>query len=369
MSNDPERIAQSRPLDHRTGHWPRRRPPGHCLPANAALTIDLPAMPSAFITGITGQDGSYLAELLLAKGYRVHGLLRPGTDPARSNLRHLLATTAGRDPDFVLHPADLADNTALQIALEASQPDEIYHLAAQSHSGLSFEQPESAAELTAMATIRLLEAARGLTRPPRVFYASSSEVFGQPAAAPQDEDTPFNPVTPYGCAKAFATQMARVYRRSYGLFVANGINYNHESPRRGENFVSRKICRGAAAIKLGLQKELLLGDLNARRDWGYAPDFVRGMWLALQAGQPEDYVFATGTARSVEQLAEAAFRSVGLHWRDHVRQDAGLLRPAEPGHLVGNAARAQRLLGWKPTKPFEEMIAEMTAAELAALGS
>jgi GDPmannose 4,6-dehydratase len=285
----------------------------------------------------------------------------------RSRLRHLFSDPAIYNQRLFLHYADLEDPTTLRRILMKVQPGELYHLAGQSHVGLSFDLPESTCELTAMATLRLLEIVRDLPQPARVYHASSSEVFGRPASAPQDESTPFNPVNPYGCAKAFATQMARVYRQSFGVFVVNGITYNHESPRRGENFVTRKICRGAAAIKLGLQKELFLGDLAAQRDWGWAPDFVRGMWLSLQHDRPDDYVFATGQLHSVEQLVETAFRSVALNWRDHVRQDARLLRPAEPVNLVGNAARAQRLLGWQPSKTFAEMIAEMTAAELAAL--
>ncbi len=321
----------------------------------------------AFITGITGQDGSYLTELLLENGYEVHGVVRRTSSLERSRLRHLYTDASIHDTRLFLHYADLDDPTTLRRVVHKVQPDELYHLAGQSHVGISFEIPESTCELTAMGTLRLLEIVRDLPKPTRFYHAASSELFGRPATAPQDENTPFNPVNPYGCAKAFATQMARVYRQSFGLFAVNGITYNHESPRRGENFVTRKICRGAAAIKLGRQKELQLGDLSAQRDWGYAPDYVRGMWLALQHGQAEDFVFATGKLHSVEQLVETAFQSVGLNWRDHVKQDARLLRPVESGNLVGNAAKAERLLGWKPSKSFAEMIAEMTAAELALL--
>jgi GDPmannose 4,6-dehydratase len=264
-----------------------------------------------------------------------------------------------------LHYADLDDPTTLRRVLCKVAPDEVYHLAGQSHVGLSFEIPESTCEMTAMGTLRLLEMMRDMPRPPRFFHASSSEVFGQPATAPQDEATPMSPVSPYGCAKAFATQMVRVYRKSFDLFACNGIMYNHESPRRGENFVTRKICRAAAAIKLGHQKELLLGDTSAQRDWGYAPDYVRGMWLALSHPAPEDFVFATGQLHTVQDVVEMAFTAAGLDWRQFVRQDARMLRPAEPAKLVGNAAKARGLLNWKPATGFREVIGNMVQAELA----
>lgn len=321
-------------------------------------------MKRALITGITGQDGSYLTELLLEKGYEVHGVVRRTSSLERSRLRHLYADPAVHNQRLFLRYADLDDPTTLRRVLTQAQPDEVYHLAGQSHVGLSFEIPESTCELTAMGTLRLLEIVRDLPKPVRFYHATSSEVFGRPAAAPQDEHTPFNPVTPYGCAKAFATQMVRVYRRSFGVFAVNGIAYNHESPRRGENFVTRKICRGAAAIKLGRQTELQLGDLTAQRDWGYAPDYVRGMWLALQHDTPEDFIFATGRLHSVQDIVETAFKTAGLNWRAYVKQDPRLIRPAEPANLVGNAAKAKQLLGWEPSKTFEAMIAEMTEAEL-----
>jgi len=324
-------------------------------------------MPKALLTGITGQDGSYLTELLLEKGYEVHGVVRRTSSLERSRLNHLYRDPAIHNVRLFLHYADLEDPTTLRRILNQVSPDELYHLAGQSHVGLSFEIPESTCEETAMGTLRLLEMVRDLARPPRLYHASSSEIFGRPAQAPQDEQTPQVPVTPYGCAKAFATQMVRIYRASFGLFASNGIMYNHESPRRGENFVTRKICRAAAAIKLGRQTDLLLGDLGARRDWGYAPDYVRGMWLALQHREADDFVFATGQLHSVRDVVEAAFHAVELDWQEHVRQETRFLRPSEPVNLVGNAGKAQRVLGWKPQKTFEEFIAEMTRAELNAL--
>jgi GDPmannose 4,6-dehydratase len=324
-------------------------------------------MPRALITGITGQDGSYLSELLLDKGYEIHGMVRRTSTLERSRLNHLY-----RNPDLYnrrlfLHYAELDDPTTLRRVLLKAQPEEIYHLAGQSHVGLSFEIPESTCEMTALGTLRLLEMMRDLQPPPKLFHASSSEIFGEPVRVPQDEETPVAPVNPYGCAKAFATQMVAVYRRTFGFFACNGIMFNHESPRRGENFVTRKICRSAAAIKAGLQQELLLGDLKAQRDWGHARDYVLGMWLALQHEQPEDFVFATGQLHSVQDVVEHAFAAVELDWKEHVRQDPRFLRPVEPHRLLGNPAKAQRLLGWQPRISFEELIKEMTEAELAAL--
>jgi len=324
-------------------------------------------MKRALITGITGQDGSYLTELLLSKGYEVHGVVRRTSSVARSRLDHLYSRPDIYNQRLFLHYADLDDPTPLRRILFKVHPDEVYHLAGQSHVGLSFEIPESTCELTAMGTLRLLEMLRDLSPAPRIFHASSSEIFGLPDATPQDENTPYRPATPYGCAKAFATQMVAVYRRAFGMFLCNGIMYNHESPRRGENFVSRKICRAAAAIKFGRQKELWLGDLDMKRDWGYAPDYVTAMWLMLQASQPDDYIIATGCQHSVRDIVEIAFAEAGLDWRKYVKQDARLMRPAEPQNLVGNAQKVRRQLNWSPTKPFEEMIREMTRAEIESL--
>ncbi len=326
-------------------------------------------MPKALITGITGQDGSYLAELLLAEGYEVHGVVRRTSSLERSRLSGLYNDRKIYGKRLFLHYADLDDPTTLRRALSRVSPDEIYHLAGQSHVGLSFEIPESTCDLTAMGTLRLLEMVRDMEAPARFYHASSSEVFGRPAGSPQSEDTPFAPVTPYGCAKAFATRMVSIYRNSFDLFAVNGIMFNHESPRRGENFVTRKICRAAAEIKLGRRNELTLGDLSAQRDWGYAPDYVRGMRLALQHDAPEDYVFATGELHSVRDVVEAAFGAVGLEWEGYVRKDPRFIRPAEPVALIGDASKAKGLLGWTPQKPFAEFIAEMTEAELAALSA
>ena len=326
-------------------------------------------MPRAFITGITGQDGSYLTEFLLARGYEVHGTIRRERALEQSWLRHLAVDPEIFGRRLFIHPAELDDLPALQAALQTAAPDEVYHLASQTHVGASFQSPAQTCESTALGAIRLLELVRQLPRPPRFFHASSSEVFGQPAQVPQDETAPFAPINPYGCAKSFATQMVAVYRRSFGLFACNGILYNHESPRRGETFVTRKICRAAAAIKLGFASVLPLGDTSARRDWGDARDYVRGMWLSLQQGAAEDYVFATGVLHSVQDVVEIAFATVGLDWRAHVRQDAALFRPAESTRLIGDASKARRLLGWIPQTTFQQLIVGMTEAELAALGA
>jgi len=326
-------------------------------------------MRRALITGITGQDGSYLAEWLLDKGYEVHGVVRRTSSLNRSRIDHLYNDPGIFGRRLFLHYGDLDDPTPLRRALLKCEPDEVYHLAGQSHVGLSFEIPESTCELTAMGTLRLLEMLRDLPKRPRLFHASSSEIFGHPETAPQDERTPLAPANPYGCAKAFATQMVAVYRTRFGLHACNGIMYNHESPRRGENFVTRKICRGAAAIKLGLEAELSLGNLTAQRDWGYAPDYVRAMWLMLQQEEPDDYVVATGVLHQVEDVARIAFEAVGLDWRQYVRLDSRLVRQAEPGQLVGNSAKAQERLGWRPETEFAAMIRKMTEAELAALGN
>ena len=318
----------------------------------------------ALITGITGQDGSYLTEMLLAADYEVHGVVRRTSSLERSRLNGLYADPEIYGRRLFLHYADLDDPTTLRRVLLRTVPDEIYHLAGQSHVGLSFEIPESTCEMTAMGTLRLLEMIRDLPTPPRLFHAASSEIFGNPATSPQDEDTPFNPVNPYGAAKAFAAQMIRIYRDAHRLFAVNGILYNHESPRRGENFVTRKICRAAAAIKQGRQKELVLGDTSARRDWGDARDYVRGMWLSLQHEVPQDYVFASGVLHSVQDVVEVAFRAVDLDWRQYLRQDPRFMRPAEPQRLLGNPSRARRVLGWSAATPFEELIRQMTLAEL-----
>lgn len=326
-------------------------------------------MKRAFITGIEGQDGSYLAELLLAKDYEVHGTFRHSTNGGSPNLKQLRANAPQQQDRLFLHPADLDDAETIRLALENSAPDEVYHLASQSHVGQSFEKVEETCRVTGLGTLRLLELIRKLPKAPRFFHASSSEIFGSPEQSPQDENTPVAPVTPYGCAKAFGTQMTRIYRKNFGLFAVNGILFNHESPRRGPNFVTRKICRAVAAIKAGQQKELVLGDTSAQRDWGNARDYVRGMWLALQHQSPEDFVFATGRLHRVQDIVEIAFRAVDLDWRQFVRQDQSLFRPADPRQVVGNPVKAKKLLGWEPQITFEQTIAEMTQAELAAVSS
>jgi len=324
-------------------------------------------MPSALITGITGQDGSYLAELLLAKGYLVHGMVRRTSSLERSRLQHLYNNPEVYGRSLQLHYCDLEDATTLRRIITRISPDELYHLAGQSHVGLSFEITESTVDSVAVGTLRLLEIIRDLAHPPRVFHAASSEIFGRPTLVPQDEETPMAPVNPYGASKAFATQMCRIYREKYGLHLTNGILYNHESPRRGENFVTRKICRAAAAIKLGLQHELTLGDTSARRDWGDARDYVRGMWQAVQHPVAEDFVFATGILHSVQDVVEAAFSEAGLDLQHCVRRDERLLRGPEPIALVGNPAKAERVLGWKRETSFAGLIRWMVQAELQEL--
>jgi GDPmannose 4,6-dehydratase len=321
----------------------------------------------ALITGITGQDGSYLTEFLLDHSYEVHGIVRRTSSLERSRLAHLYRDTNIYNKKLFLHYADLDDPTTIRRLRVKTSPHEIYHLAGQSHVGLSFDVPESTCEMTAMGTLRLLEMIRDIPDPPRLFHAASSEVFGRPAQVPQDEATPMDPVSPYGCAKAFATTMVKIYRKSFNLFACNGIMYNHESPRRGENFVTRKICRAAAAIKLGLQKELHLGDISARRDWGYAPDYVKGMWMALNHHVPDDYIFATGELHSVQDLMKTAFASVGLDWTIYVRRDERMIRPAEPRDLVGDSGKARKILGWETPTSFRDFIREMTDAAIAEL--
>ncbi len=319
-------------------------------------------MPRALITGITGQDGSYLTELLLEKGYEVHGVVRPGQALERTRLKHLVAAVGEK---LFLHEAALEDSPALKRIITQVTPDELYHLASMTHVGLSFEQPEQTCDMTGMGTLRLLEIVKAMPKPPKFFHASSSEVFGKPESAPQDENTPFRPVTPYGCAKAFATNMVSVYRQTHGLFACNAILFNHESPRRGENFVTQKICRAAAAIKLGKQNELVLGTITSFRDWGHARDYVRGMWLMLQQDKPADYVLATGELHTVQEVIELAFETVGLDWKQYLKQDPRFMRPVEPSQLVGNPAKAKRELGWQPTVTFRGLIVEMTRVAMA----
>ena len=321
----------------------------------------------ALITGITGQDGSYLTELLLEKGYTIHGVVRRTSNLLRSRIEHLRRDEKIYDKKLFLHYGDLSDGTTLRRIFQSVQPTELYHLAGQSHVGLSFEIPESTCEEAGMATLRLLEIAREQSRPVKFYHASTSEIFGNAAEVPQTEATPLRPTSPYGCAKAFATQLARVYRDSHRLFVCNGILYNHESPRRGENFVTRKIARGAARIARGSDVDLTLGNLESRRDWGRAQDYVGAMWMMLQHDVADDYIVATGETHSVREFAEQAFAIVDLDWKKFVKSDHAFDRPAEPAQLVGNADKIRKTLGWKPTGSFEQLVREMVEAEMKIL--
>lgn len=322
---------------------------------------------TALITGITGQDGSYLAELLLEKGYNVHGVVRRTSNLLRSRIEHLRRDESIYEKRLFLHYGDLSDGTTLRRIFAAVQPTEIYHLAGQSHVGLSFEIPESTCEEAGMATLRLLEIARDQTQPVKFYHASSSEIFGNSEDVPQTEETPLQPASPYGCAKAFATQLARIYRQSYQLFVCNGILYNHESPRRGENFVTRKIARTAARISRGLDDTLVLGNLESRRDWGRAQDYVRAMWLMLQHEKADDYIVATGEMHSVRDFVESAFQIVNLPWEKFVKHDPAFDRVADPATLVGSAKKIERTLGWKPSASFQRLVKEMVEAELTTI--
>jgi GDPmannose 4,6-dehydratase len=314
----------------------------------------------ALITGITGQDGSYLAEFLLEKGYEVHGMVR------RSSTETFQRLADFRD-DVVLHTGDLLDQRSLVDVLREAEPDEIYNLAAMSFVAASWSQPVLTAEFTAVGVTRILEAMREVVPEARFYQASSSEMFGQVREVPQTETTPFYPRSPYGVAKCYGHFITVNYRESYGLFAASGILFNHESERRGLEFVTRKVTHGAAAIKLGLTQELALGNLDAERDWGYAKDYVQAMWLMLQHDEPEDFVIATGKVHSVRELVDAAFKHVGLDPAAHVRIDERFLRPAEVEHLVGDATKAGEKLGWEPRTSFEEMIQRMVESDLELL--
>lgn len=320
---------------------------------------------TALITGITGQDGSYLTDLLLAKGYEVHGLVRRSSSLERSRLHHLYTDKTIYNKRLFLHYADLDDTTTIRRIVVKVKPREFYHLAGQSHVGLSFEIPESTCSIAAMGTLRLMEILRDQSNPPRFLHASSREIFGTPAVSPQDESTPINPNSPYGCAKAFATQMTKIYRESHGLFFCNAICYNHESPRRGENFVTRKVTLAAARIKAELQGRIILGDLDAARDWGYAKDFVYAMWLMLQQDQPDDFVLASGQTNTIRQLLEVAFSYVGLNWQDHVEISERFKRPADACKLLGNAAKAKTQLEWRESINFEQLIQIMVEHDLS----
>jgi len=313
----------------------------------------------ALITGITGQDGSYLAELLLSKGYKVHGVVRRSSSFNRWRIEHLIQDPAIYGKKLFLHYADLTDDASLRRIFSITKPVEIYHLAGQSHVGISFEIPEVTTQEIANCTLKLLEICRDQKSPPKVYLACSSEIFGNSADSAQNEDSPLNPTSPYGVAKAFCMHTGHIYRESYGLFVCNGISYNHESPRRGENFVTQKIVRSAASIAQGKKHSLELGNVEIERDWGYAPDYVFGMWLMLQQENPADYVLATGTTKKLSEFLKIAFQYYDLEFQKYVRINEKFIRPNEPRKLCGNPSKAQKRLGWNPTLNFREIIHEM----------
>lgn len=320
----------------------------------------------ALVTGVTGQDGSYLAELLLGKGYEVHGLIRRASTFNTHRIDHLYQDPHDSGARLHLHYGDLSDGSRLVTLVEQIGPDEIYHLAAQSHVRVSFDEPEFTGNVSGIGTTRLLEAIRMVGLQCRFYQASTSEMFGG-SPPPQNEDTPFYPRSPYGAAKVYAYWMTRNYREAYGMFATNGILFNHESPRRGETFVTRKITRAVAAIKSGRQRELYLGNLDAIRDWGYAPEYVEGMWRMLQADEPSDFVLATGVAYTVRDFVEAAFSHVGLNWREHVRFDERYLRPTEVDALIGDASKAKATLGWEAATHGSELATIMVDADLQLL--
>jgi len=319
----------------------------------------------AFITGISGQDGSYLAELLLARGYEVHGLIRRAST---FNTRRL--DSIYRDPHenapLILHYGDLSDGVSLTNLIRDLQPHEIYHLGAQSHVRVSFDIPDYTAQTTGLGTLRILEAIRASGVQTRFYQASSSEMFGA-APPPQNERTPFHPRSPYGAAKVFAYWITVNFREAYGVFAVNGLLFNHESPRRGETFVTRKISRAVARIQAGLQDKLYLGNLDALRDWGYAPDFVLAMWMMLQQPKADDFVIATGESHTIREFLDLAFGRVGLDWHDYVEVDPRYYRPSEVDHLRGDASKAQRVLGWQPSVRFPELVALMVDADIQLL--
>jgi GDPmannose 4,6-dehydratase len=321
----------------------------------------------ALITGITGQDGSYLAELLIEKDYEVHGLIRRSSSINTRRIDHLYQDPHETDRRLVLHYGDMSDATRLSRLINEVRPQEVYNLGAQSHVKVSFEAPEYTSDVDALGTLRLLDAIHHNDPSIRLYQASTSELFGS-APPPQSETTPFHPRSPYGVSKAFAYWITVNYREAYGMFAVNGILFNHESPRRGETFVTRKITQAVARIRAGRQKHVYLGNLDARRDWGYAPDFVRAMWMMLQHPEPIDLVFATGEQHSVRDFAEMAFGLVGLDYREHVKIDKAYLRPAEVETLLGDPSKARELLDWKPTVDFPGLVRLMVEADLQAEG-
>ena len=325
-------------------------------------------MPKALITGCTGQDGSYLTEFLLEKGYEVHGLKRRASSLNSERLDHIYQDFHESGARFFLHYADLTDGGSLANLLYDVRPDEIYNLGAQSHVKVSFEVPEFTADVVACGTLRLLEAMRRTGVKCRFYQASSSEMFGS-APPPQSETTPFHPRSPYACAKVFGHDITVNYRESYGLHASSGILFNHESARRGETFVTRKITRAVAHIKHGIQNKLYLGNLDARRDWGHAPDYVCAMWLMLQQDEAGDYVIGTGEAHTIREFVEIAFAHAGLDWKEHVEIDPRYFRPAEVDHLCADASKARRVLGWEPEVTFHELVRIMVDADMKEAGS
>ena len=326
----------------------------------------------ALITGITGQDGSYLSELLLEKGYEVHGIIRRTSTFNTDRIDHVYVDPHNNEARLFLHYGDLTDGTTLRRILEEIKPHEVYNLGAQSHVRVSFDSPEYTVDSVGMGTLRLLEAIRDYQHRTdievRFYQAGSSEMFGKVQAVPQKENTPFYPRSPYACAKVYAHWQTVNYRESYGLFACNGILFNHESPRRGETFVTRKITRAIARILAGQQQKLYLGNLDSKRDWGYAKDYVKAMWLMLQQDQPDDYVVATNETHSIREFLDIAFSHVKLDWQDYVEFDPRYLRPAEVDLLIGDSSKAKKQLGWTPSVSFEELVHLMVEADLAALG-
>lgn len=322
-------------------------------------------MKRALITGITGQDGSYLSELLLQKGYEVHGVVRRSSSFNTERIDHIYRDPHESGVRLHLHYGDLNDASSLQSIVSTVKPDEVYNLGAQSHVRVSFDIPEYTGEVTALGTVRLLEAIRKEHVACRFYQASSSELYGKVVETPQKETTPFHPRSPYAVAKAYAYYMTLNYREAYGMFAVNGILFNHESERRGETFVTRKITRAVGRIKHGLQKELFLGNLDARRDWGYAPDYVEAMWRMLQTDKADDYVVGTGETHSVREFVELAFTRAGLNWEDHVRVDPRYFRPAEVDLLLSDPTKAREALGWTPTVGFHELVNRMVDSDLA----
>jgi len=317
----------------------------------------------AFITGVTGQDGSYLVDLLASKGYEVHGLIRQSTQFTPDRWGHLKGAMLSKKLE--VHHGDLMDASGMRVILETIQPDEVYNLAAQSHVGISFEQPVNTSEVTALGTLYLLDAIKRSKLNCKFYQASSSEMFGKVKLTPQNEETPFYPRSPYGCAKVYAHYITQNYRESYDIFACSGILFNHESERRGENFVTRKITRAIGRIKAGLQNELRMGNTTALRDWGYAPEYVEAMWLMLQQDQPNDYVIGTGTQHSVQEFIDAAFAIAGLDKDQYIKIDQKFMRPSEVDTLIADTSKAKEVLGWTPQVDFNTLVKKMVEHDIA----